>query len=305
MQKNLPDLSFNFDQKLPVEMIPWEIEKLARAGAERLMLDSALLMQSATDPLCLKTLQKALSDNGMTLFDAHAPYEPMDSFGYPAEETDQYFFDTAFRALNAGKELGVRTMTFHCARTRRVGSMVDQYGVFETADLEKARSRIMFQLDKILPEAEKLEIVIALENLFLPSTTASFLHSISKEFSHPYLGLNYDSGHALLLEKQPGKKSEDIAGWIRCGWDDDTVVFQDDQLDIMLDQVVTAHLHDNHGCNDEHLMPGEGIADWKKIIERLRRAPRLLSLQSEVVSKYFGDEPQAQIIAFRNCGFEI
>ena len=95
----------------------------------------------------------------------------------------------------------------------------------------------------------------------------------------------YDSGHALLVESQPGKKSEDIAEWIRCGWDDDTVVFLDDQLDRMLNQVVTTHLHDNNGKNDQHLAPGDGLANWDSIIERLKRAPRLVTLQSELIGR--------------------
>ena len=77
------------------------------------------------------------------------------------------------------------------------------------------------------------------------------------------------------------------------------------QLDEMLDQVVTAHLHDNMGINDEHLLPGEGRANWPHIVERLRRAPRLVSLQSEVMAKYYGDDPGSQAERFRKFGFTI
>ena len=299
----LPDISFNFGADATTEMIPGRLENLAAAGAKRVMLDAVQLIRAADEPDWKRALQKGLRDNGLTLFDVHAPHKAKHSFGYPAEAAYDVFFSTADKALETAAELGVRTVTFHTARTRRVGMMADEYGVFEKADLERARSRILFQLERILPKAEKLGLMIALENLFLPSSTADFLVSLIRQLSHPDLGLNYDSGHALLLEKQPGKKSEDIVEKIRIGWDDDLVVFQEDQLDAMLPYVITGHFHDNNGKADEHKLPGQGIADWKRITGRLRRAPRLISIQSEVSPKYYGNDPGSQMEAFRRCGF--
>jgi len=302
MIKKLPDVSFNFGTDATAGMIPVRLENLASAGAKRVMLDSVQLDRAAEDPEWRRALEKGLRDNGLTLFDVHAPHKAKHSFGFPAAEADSVFFSTAVKALETAAGLDARTVTFHTARTRRVGTMADENGVFEKADLERARSRILFQLEKILPEAEKRGLMIALENLFLPSATADFLVSLIRQFPHPDLGLNYDSGHALLLEKQPGKRSEDIAEWIRLGWDDDLVAFQEDQLDAMLPYVITGHFHDNNGKADEHKLPGQGIADWKRITERLRRAPRLISLQSEVSVKYYGDAPGSQLESFRRCG---
>ena len=53
----------------------------------------------------------------------------------------------------------------------------------------------------------------------------------------------------------------------------------------MLNQVVTTHLHDNNGKNDQHLAPGDGVANWDSIIERLKKAPRLTTLQSELIGR--------------------
>ena len=68
-----------------------------------------------------------------------------------------------------------------------------------------------------------------------------------------------DSVQLTRLERQLGKESEDIAERIRIGWDDDRVIFQEDQLGIMLPYVITGHFHDNNGKNDGHKMPGQGI----------------------------------------------
>ena len=303
MDIKLPDVSFNFGADATVEMIPRRLANLASYGVQRVMLDARQLMKAADDLDYLHVLQNALRENDLVVYDVHAPHGAHDSFGFPAPEAAHLCLEMAHKAMVTAAEIGAKTVTFHIARTRRVGAMADEYGVFEKAELENARARILRQLEVVLPEAERLGVMIALENLFLPSSTGGYLASIMHDMPHPNLGLNYDSGHALLLEKQPDKQSEEIAEWIRIGWDDDRVVFQDDQLDVMLPYVITCHIHDNHGKDDEHLLPGQGIADWKHIVERLRLAPRLLSIQSEVKTKCFGDEPGSQVLAFRACGF--
>ena len=304
MNGKLPEVSYNFGADATLEMMPARMANLALHGVKRVMLDASQLMKAADEPEYMRALQNGLRDNGLEVFDVHAPHGAHDSFGFPAPEAGHVCLEKAHKAMATAAEFGARTVTFHVGRTRRVGVMVDEYGVFEKAELDKARSRILQQLEIVLPEAERLGLMIALENLFLPSSTGEYLASIMKAMPHPNLGLNYDSGHALLLERQPGKKPDDIAEWIRIGWDDDCVVFQNDQLDAMLPYVITCHIHDNHGKDDEHLLPGQGIADWKSIVERLRRAPRLLSIQSEVKVKCYGDAPGSQTIAFRDCGFE-
>ena len=300
--KTLPPISYNFGKATAEEQILPRMEKMASAGARRIMLESAQLMLAADNPDFKETLRKCLAATGLVLFDAHAPHGFRDSLGCPLPEAFDHFRQISEKSLNIAAELGVKTLTFHCARTRLVYNNAPESGPIEDVDLPGAKTRALKQLEGLLPKAEALGITIALENLFLPTGAASFLSGLLKEFKHPYLGLNYDSGHALLLERQEGKQSSDIAEWIRIGWQDDTVEFQDDQLDEMLANVVTAHLHDNHGKEDEHIMPGNGIADWPSIVARLERAPRLVSLQSEVSSKCYLDTPELQIGSFRAVG---
>jgi len=301
--RSLPPVSCNFGP-LAAEQLPAAMENLAGAGARRLMLTARQLTQCADDAVYRGSLLDATRKNGLRIFDVHAPHSMTNSFGFPAEEADSLFFASARKAMTTAAELGARTVTFHLARTRCVRQYAEKYGTFAKAETEKAKTRVLRQLEKVMPEAEKLGLMIALENLFLPTSTAAFLVSVMREYPHPNLGLTYDSGHALVVEKQPGKRPEEIAEWIRIGWDDDTVIFQDDQLDPMLEYVITGHFHDNNGKNDEHKLPGEGIADWKRITDRLRRAPRLISVQSEVNTRNYGDDPGIQLKSFRRCGFD-
>ena len=300
----LPTITCNYGPA-KIEEIPARLENMAAAGIKRILLEAKQLMTAIDDPAYRRVLLHETEVNGMKLFDAHALHSGIDSFGSPIPGAHEHLLEVARKALNGAADLGIRTVTFHTARTRLINDYAPASGAIADVDLDGARSRIMRQLEIVVPEAEKLGVMIAVENLFLPSSAADFIAPIVREFNHPNLGLNYDSGHALLLEKMPGKNPAQIAEWIQIGWADSKVTLQDDQLDAMLDQVVTAHLHDNMGIDDEHLLPGDGAANWPHIIERLRRAPRLISLQSEVLSKYYGDTPGIQAEPFRQIGFAV
>ena len=300
----LPTITCNYGPA-QIEEIPARLENMAAAGIKRILLEAKQLMAAIDDPAYRMVLLHETEANGLKLFDAHALHNNINSFGSPIQGAHEHLLEVARKALNGAADLGIRTVTFHTARTRLINQFAPVSGAIGDVDLDGARSRIMRQLEILVPEAEKLGIMMALENLFLPSSTADFIAPIVREFNHPNLGLNYDSGHALLLEKLPGKDPAQIAEWIRIGWADSKVTLQDDQLDAMLDQVVTAHLHDNRGIGDEHLPPGDGAANWPHIIERLRRAPRLISLQSEVRPKYYGDTPGIQAERFRQTGFMV
>jgi sugar phosphate isomerase/epimerase len=45
---------------------------------------------------------------------------------------------------------------------------------------------------------------------------------------------------------------------------------------------ITAHLHDNHGEKDEHLLPFSGTIDWKKLLKVMPpKLPLLLELREQ------------------------
>ena len=53
-------------------------------------------------------------------------------------------------------------------------------------------------------------------------------------------------------------------------------------LEIMKQDIVTCHLHDNDGYSDQHFLPGKGTINWEKLIRDLSACPRILSMQAEV-----------------------
>ena len=284
-----PDISCNPEPQLALDCIGETFAAYRAAGVKSLTLLPAHLQKFQQETAYRQEFIRQAEQNALALRDAHAPHGVAQSLGNRTANGNEICFNSLREALETVADLGTRTLTVHTGRTRLVGTFAPDSGEVPYADLPSAMDRAKAVLEKILPLAERYSVVIAVENLFLPSGCADFVTELVTYFNHKNLGLCYDSGHALLLEKIPGKSSADIAQWIRCGWDDDTVVFQDDQLDRMLSQVVTTHLHDNHGFDDEHLPPGEGIIDWQSVADRLSRAPRLMTLQCEVANCHYAD----------------
>jgi len=86
---------------------------------------------------------------------------------------------------------------------------------------------------------------------------ASLQHFIADTHLHD-LRLCFDTGHAHIEEG------------VEVGFD------------AMRERVVTAHIHDNHGEKDEHLLPYEGNIDWEAGLAALANAPQSVALVLEL-----------------------
>jgi sugar phosphate isomerase/epimerase len=65
----------------------------------------------------------------------------------------------------------------------------------------------------------------------------------------------------------------------------------------MRERVVTAHIHDNHGEKDEHLLPYEGNIDWEAGLAAIANAPQPVALVLEVKEQPGGGPTLDQIRA--------
>ena len=282
MNSKLPLLSWGARVSGDKACISAHLNQFAEAGIHRLNLDVANVRRCWEEPGFGTLLRKCAEEAGLDIFDVHAPHGSIESLGYPVKEDEMFAVDSIKKSIAAASELGARTVTVHTSRTLLTGERAPGGVEYPSVDLPRAKSCICRQLDILLPYAEKMQVVIAVENLFLPSSTGDFLNTVIKEYDSAYLGYCYDSGHALLLEDHPGKNFADIPEWIRIGWEDDTVTAQGCQLELMLENIITCHLHDNNGLADQHNLPGEGIINWQDVVGKLQQAPRLISLQAEI-----------------------
>ena len=274
--KAKPELSYFFYwNKLPVdshEAFMWE---LAENGADCLTLTWQLLKQFHQGDVSEKDFSKKAGRCGLKIINAHAPY----GNGYCINPSDETFRREQIAAheecmrISAG--LGARTYALHLESSPYAEYPQDLEQLVRLSNDSAVKS-----LEALLPLAEKLNLILAVENCFSPYNTADQVIDCISRFDSPWLGCCYDAGHANLMTS--GKDVSRYSPYVRYYFWRDKIAPEDHSLEKLAPYIVTCHLHDNDGFSDQHDLPGSGTIAWESLIPRLARCPRILSLQSEV-----------------------
>ncbi len=261
-------------------------EHFAELGLTRLSLTGRQSLLCLENPAYLEFLIREQQRNGIIHLNAHAPFG--EQFDLNCTETYQRtMLETQCRLLGCCARLGVDTITFHVGTTD------------SGLPLQQLRSLTCRALEQLLPEAEKLGLTLLLENTFFPTDTPAELLGYLQRFPTPTLGICFDAGHANVMDATPGKRSDQLIGWIRKRWTPE-VRFEIDTLARLLPHVVSCHLHDNSGFDDEHRLPGDGTIDWPRLFSRLEHgAPRLRSVQNETNNETHRITPEKTAGRFR------
>ncbi|NMA20733.1 MAG: sugar phosphate isomerase/epimerase [Lentisphaerae bacterium] len=236
------------------------------------MLTDTLISMVMQNPGLSSQLQKEVASFGLTFVDAHAPFGPALDLICPDPALRRTGALRRKLAFNIAADLGVDTIAVHVGNDNRV---LDQ-------SIERSMELISSALDDAIADAEKLNIVIAIENIWFRTNTPERLLELKAKFPSEFLGFCYDSGHANLMDK--GRYYPD--GAARAAWNAVGIAeppWENQALEKMLPYIVNCHLHDNDGSTDQHRNIGHGNIDWKHIIGLLKTAPRLKNIQSEVI----------------------
>ena len=101
------------------------------------------------------------------------------------------------------------------------------------------RGSLIRSLEELSPVAQRYGVRMAIE--IIPndlSTPTALVEVIESDIDAAGLGICVDVGHARIMG--------------------DVV----DAIEACSGHIITTHLHDNRGRNDDHLVPGKGIIDW-------------------------------------------
>ena len=245
------------------------MREFAANGVRHLVLGDMLLKMMGRDYTLAAELREETRQAGVDFVDAHAPFRRYGDLFIPDEHDRRLMIARQKLNLLLVNELGVKTCTFHA------GS--EDYPQYTLAEHRDALYR---SLDELLPLAEKLDIIICLENGLMPLNTVDELAGCVQKFDSPYLGVCLDVGHANLKENLSPER-EPNRMWASSGL---PFVREARIAERLLPYVVNCHIHDNHGVRDDHDLPGNGDIDWQRIVPLLRSAPRLQSIQSEVLT---------------------
>jgi len=155
-------------------------------------------------------------------------------------------------------------------------------------------NRYLLQMEKslkeLIPVAEKLKLIIAIENM--PKVTAGerfgsmieHFQIFSKTFGCRHFGFCLDTGHANISYGREGP----------------TKFFE-----AMKKHIVSFHIQDNPGDRDLHIQPGKGLVNWKSFFNKLSRSNLSFPLTIEALPFAHADCYKYSFEAWENMIKEI
>lgn len=136
--------------------------------------------------------------------------------------------------------------------------LVQHLGSSRQAADERSIDAAFNSLEHLALFAKQRGVTIALENTTHELGAPLALLNFVKETHLHDLRFCFDIGHAHI---EPGVAAA---------------------FEVMRERVVTTHVHDNHGDEDEHLLPFEGTIDWDAGLQMIAEAPLALPVVMEL-----------------------
>jgi sugar phosphate isomerase/epimerase len=102
-------------------------------------------------------------------------------------------------------------------------------------------------LETLLPLAEQLDLVLAIENIPAPMGHAGPLSEFIAKFGHARVKICLDTGHANITDGE----------------------YLETAFRSLAPHTAATHIHDNDGKKDAHLIPGKGTIPWPSLWKAL------------------------------------
>jgi sugar phosphate isomerase/epimerase len=189
------------------------------------------------DPSAVARLAQWLKETGLVLHGIHAPIS--ETFGAGPEGV---IFSTA-SAQGARRQAAVREAEAAAAIARQVpaGFLVVHLGTpgKGASGSDNTRAAASRSVEEICRAAEPLGLRVAME--VIPndlSSAGALVAMLEREFEGSSVGICLDFGHAHLM------------GGVA------------DAIEVAAEHLITTHVHDNRGRDDDHLVPYQGTIDW-------------------------------------------
>jgi sugar phosphate isomerase/epimerase len=212
------------------------------------------------DDESIEKLARWLSDTGLTLGSVHAPITSQ--FGSGDRWTPDFSNaaeDKESRAA-AVKETG---LALRIAETIPFDVLVLHLGTpaSKAQPADNSRSSAVRSLQEICEMAAPRGVRVAAE--IIPnrlSDPAALVSTLERDLDAPNVGICVDFGHAHVMG--------DVA----------------DAIETASEHVIATHVHDNHGREDEHLVPWLGTIDWNVALITMQKigyaGPYLMELRN-------------------------
>ena len=288
-EKQIPLAYFYSWNHVSDAMIPNIMAEFKWHGVDHLVFTNFLLSRIINDFSFWTLLHRNAVKQGINLVEAHGLLGQGNDLCCPEKGRRPGMIEDHKRAMNYCAESGCKTYTVH------MGAYESVY--YKTPN-EVLRPLVLDALENLLPTAESLGLVIAVENSYERSNTPDEVAFYIEHFNSPFIQCCLDVGHAHLMSPGPDKKREKYFAEMDWAWGEKIEEYTG-AWERLAPYIVTCHLHDNDGYSDAHQLPGVGTIDWKKVISQIKRSPNLISMQTEVITA--NGLPIAKLVqTFRN-----
>lgn len=273
-EKKIPLAYFYSWRDVTDAMIPNIMAEFKWHGVENLVFTDYLLNRVITDFRFWSLLHRHAVNQGINIIEAHGLLGQGNDLCCPEKGRRPGMIEDHKRAMNYCAESGGKTYTVH------IGAYES---VFYKTPNEVLRPLVLDSLENLLPTAEQLGLVIAVENSYERSNTPDEVAYFIEHFNSPFIQCCLDVGHAHLMAPSPEKKREKYFVEMDWAWGEKIDEYTG-AWERLAPYIVTCHLHDNDGYSDAHKLPGAGTIDWQKVISQIKRSPNLISMQTEVIT---------------------
>lgn len=216
--------------------------EVASYGFEAVELFATRSHFDYTDEAAITELRGWLKDTGLALHGIHAPiadrYPTAGGTTYSTASADasarQLAVRETERALVIAREIPFDTLVVHLGTTGKGAT--------------NSRAAAARSFEEILTLAEPLGVRPAVEVIPNDLSSASALVTmLERDFEGTRAGICMDFGHAHLMG--------DVA----------------DAIELAAEHLITTHVHDNRGREDDHLVPYRGTIDWPAALVTMQK----------------------------------
>ncbi|MCX7642188.1 MAG: sugar phosphate isomerase/epimerase [Armatimonadetes bacterium] len=232
--------------RIEAETLEDDLKAWKQAGIAALECDYPPLVENPIR--VLESWSQMFHDAGIRFWSVHAPFGGQYNLAHPEEKTRRKAVELHKFILERTRAVGASYLIIHPSGAPRSES-----------DKPKAWDWFRKSLDELLPFAESLNIVLAVENMLPDAAIGSDPTELSRflaAYFSPYLRLCFDTGHAH------------IAGNVYL-W-----------LESVASFVGTYHIADNDKSRDLHLPPGYGTIPWDLLAPILQQVDSPLIVEA-------------------------
>ena len=179
---------------------------------------------------------------GIEFSQSHPPYRPTKFAHFKNQEEEEYFNELTRRSIIISGMMGVKWAIMH------------PVSAYENAEynLQEDIIRNHEVFDSVIELAMKENVGIAFENMADKDnkrrfgSTVSELISLVDSFENPNVGVCWDIGHGNRIYMDSVRPIKELGKYLKA-----------------------LHVDDNHGGNDEHLVPFLGTIQWEAVMKAL------------------------------------